>query len=960
MKKILVIEDNDAVREEIAVILGFESFEVVAAENGRVGLERLRHARPDLVLCDLMMPELDGYSTLEALRRDPRFATVPFICLTARAERVDMRRAMELGADDYITKPFTAEELLAAVNAGLEKRGRVALETEGRITEVRELQSRRIRELYDLAVDAAAPPAAQLEAALKLGCDWLGMEIGGVSRVDGELLTVEQVHTTAGPALRGQRMDLALTYAGFTWAAKDLVAFHTIAASPHRDHPTHRLIKMESYIGVPLTVNGRPYGVLDFAAMGAQAEPWSAEDHDVIRLLAHWVEAVITRKTAADELAAAHARALEATRLKSEFLANMSHEIRTPMTGIIGMTDLLIETDLSAQQRGFLGVVKSSAQDLLTLLNDLLDFSKIEAGRLQLQYVGFRLREQLADALRSLAVRAHRKGLELACHIPAQIPEHVSGDPLRLRQIVINLVGNAIKFTEHGEVVVRVTAESPAAEELALHVAVQDTGIGIPAEQQATIFEAFTQADGSMTRRYEGTGLGLAITTQLVQMMRGEIWVESRVGRGSTFHVTVRLGRDRQCADAEATAVASPQSLRGVSVLVVDDNATARELLVELLRNVNMQPVAADGAESALASLRAAARRGAPIPVAILDSTMPHTDGLTLAAQLRREDALAATRVVLLTSSNGPREAERCREVGVVGSVAKPIVVPAELLHCLDAVAGGRAMETHAAAASGGRGGGASQQLRVLVADDNAANCTVAAYLLEKRGHSVVAVGDGRQALDALEQGGFDVVLMDMQMPEMDGLAATRAIREREEQTGGHIPIVALTAHAVKGYRERCLEAGMDDYVSKPIQPADLFAAIERALSTARRARVEEIASPQPPAPAPMPGDPQRLLNAVTLLQQDASRLLERIRRGVFAGDGGEVERAAHHLRGSLGLLGRSAAAAAERASRLESLAHAGSLDRAGEILSALEDEVARLTPELDELTERLSRLPGR
>jgi CheY-like chemotaxis protein/signal transduction histidine kinase/HPt (histidine-containing phosphotransfer) domain-containing protein len=959
MKRILVIEDNDAVREEIAVILGFESFEVIAAENGRVGLERLRQSRPDLVLCDLMMPEMDGYSTLAALRRDSRFATVPFICLTARAERVDMRRAMELGADDYITKPFTADELLAAVNAGLEKSGRAALETEGKVTEVRELQSRRIRELYDLAVDAAAPPAAQLEAALKLGCDWLGMDIGGVSRIDADVLTLEQIYTKAGPSLRGQRMEVALTYAGFTWAAKDLVAFHSIASSPHRDHPVHELIKMESYIGVPLTVNGRPYGVLDFAAMGAQDEPWSAEDYDVIRLLAHWVEAVITRKTAADELAGAHARALEATRLKSEFLANMSHEIRTPMTGIIGMTDLLLETELSAQQRGFLGVVKSSAQDLLTLLNDLLDFSKIEAGRLQLQYVGFELREQLADALRSLALRAHRKGLELACHIPSSIPEHVSGDPLRLRQIVINLVGNAIKFTEHGEVVVRVTAESPAPDELALHVAVQDTGIGIPAEQQATIFEAFTQADGSMTRRYEGTGLGLAITTQLVQMMRGEIWVESRVGQGSTFHVTVRLGRDRQSAAGEATSVAGPLSLRGVPVLVADDNATARDLVLELLRSWHMQPTAVDGAESALAALRSAAGRGAPFPVAILDSSMPHMDGLTLAGQLRREAPLAATRVVLLASSYGSREAERCREVGVVASVAKPIVVPSELLHGLEAAVDGRAVETQAATASGGRGVvTASQGLRVLVADDNAANCTVAAYLLERRGHSVIAVGDGRQALDALEQGGFDVVLMDMQMPEMDGLEATRAIREREARTGGYIPIVALTAHAVKGYRERCLEAGMDDYVSKPIQPGELFAAIERVLSTARRA--PEVAPPPPSAPGPMPGAPQRLLNAVTLLQQDASRLLERIRRGLFAGDGGEVERAAHRLRGSLGLLGRSAEAAAERASRLESLAHTGSLDAAGEILSALESEVARLSPELEQLTERLSRLPGR
>jgi CheY-like chemotaxis protein len=949
MKKVLVIEDNDSVREEIAVILGFESFEVAVAENGRIGLERLQEFRPDLVLCDLMMPEMDGYATLEAIRRDPRSATIPFVCLTARSEREDMRRAMELGADDYITKPFTAQELLAAVGAGLEKRGRAARETAGQVAEARERQSRRIRELCELAVDANVSPAAQIEAALRFGCEWLGTDIGGVSRVEGDVLIVDHAHTIGGNVLKKARLDLASTCSKIAWDAGRLVAIHHMTESEYRTHAAHEFTRLESYIGTPLWVNGHARGVLDFASVAPRATPFGSDDEDILRLLAHWVEAIITRKEAADELTAAHARAVEATRLKSEFLANMSHEIRTPMTGIIGMTDLMLDTALSAQQRGFLGVVKSSAQDLLALLNDLLDFSKIEAGRLHLDHVSFVLREHFADALRSLAVRAHQKGLELACHVPGEVPAALVGDPLRLRQVLINLVGNAIKFTESGEVIVRLAIESESDDGVQLRVSVADTGIGIPVTEQAKIFEAFTQADGSMTRRYEGTGLGLAISAQLVELMGGRIWVESEVGRGSTFHFTTRLGKDHEHRDTSLAAAAAV--LRGRRVLVVDDNETNRRILVELLRSWQAQPVTAGDGAAALAALERAAGDEVPFAVAILDGQMPEMDGFTLAERIRAIPRLAKTGLVILTSSDEARNLTRDRDLGLAGCLTKPIVNPTDLLRCLSQAVKVRVAETQPPAppAPGSGPVRADRPLRVLVADDNAANCTVVSYLLERRGHSVLVVGDGRQALEALAQAPFDLVLMDMQMPEMDGFEATRAIRESERQTGEHMPVVALTAHAMKGDRERCLEAGMDDYVSKPIEARALFAAIERVV----RRPVDDIMA-DGSILAEFREDPERLLNIVTLLQRDSRAMLEEIRHGFFSRDAAEIQRAAHRLKGSVGLLSTTAGRAArDVAERLEEAGRAGDVERAGQVLAQLEQALARLEPELDALTAR-------
>jgi CheY-like chemotaxis protein/signal transduction histidine kinase len=979
MKKVLVIEDNDAIRDEIAVILGFEDFEVIVAENGREGLQRIEESLPDVILCDLMMPEMDGYETLEVLRGDPRSATIPFICLTARAERVDMRRAMDLGADDYVTKPFTADELLAAVNAGLVKRGRAARETEGRVAEVRERQSTRIRRLYELAVDPEASPMAQIGAALRLGCEWLGMDIGTVTRVEGETVHVEHVYAVKEMPRPERSGPLAEAYTSMAWAAGDVTSFSNASESPYRDHPAYRRLALESYAGVPIAVNGEPYGTLEFAALLPKAGPLAPDDHDALRLLAHWVEAVVTRARAAAQLVEAHARALEATRLKSEFLANMSHEIRTPMTGIIGMTELLLETDLTPQQRGFLTVVSSSAQNLLALLNDLLDFSKIEAGRLQIERVPYRLRAELDDALRSLAVRAHQKNLELVCRIASDVPEAVVGDPLRLRQVIINLVGNAIKFTDHGEVEVRMVAEGRHRGELTLHISVRDTGIGVPVEHHAAIFGAFTQADGSISRRYEGTGLGLAISAQLVGMMGGRIWVESRVGEGSTFHLTTQLG---VAADAPAAAEAAPRTLAGRRVLVIDDNLASCRALEDLLGEWGMAPATATTGAAGVAALEDAARRGAPFAVAIVDSRMPGRDGLATASEIRRTREIARTPLVFLTTSDQAAEAGRDREIEVAACVLKPIVAPKRLIEALATALGRASADAPAAAVRPPLpvADGVGPRLRVLLADDNAANCTVVSYLLEKRGHQVVTVGDGRQALVALGRGDFDLVLMDVQMPEMDGLEATRRLREMERVSGRHVPVVALTAHAMKGDRERCLEAGMDAYVAKPIQSAELLALIDRLFPPGRPAEdgpgavpardeprgaspgvgVETRAGAGGGAPASpswleeLASEPARLLDVVATVQRENAQLLEELRGGVARQDARAVERAAHRLKGLLGILGTLAGDDLFAAvGRLEELGRSGSLGDARGPLGLLEEGLGRLEPALSALAGR-------
>jgi PAS domain S-box-containing protein len=839
-----------------------------------------------------------------------------------------------------------------------------------------------LRSLYSITSAQSLNTKEKIQKLLVMGCRYFDLETGIFARVLGDQYIIEEVYATQRKIQSGTVYKLEETFSNEMLKSAEPLAFEKASGTKWEKHPFYKSTGSEAYLGTPVVVEGKVYGTLTYSSTKPHPQLFTPAEKEFLRLTAQWIGSEIERQryleqlqrytdeiaSKGEDLKVARDEALQASRLKSEFLATMSHEIRTPLNAVVGMSELLLDTPLNNEQKEYSQIVRDSAQVLLALINDILDFSKIEADKVTLETIAFEPCDSIEGAVEILSSRAHQKNLSLMVYVDPKIPKMVMGDPIRFRQILMNLVSNAVKFTEKGGIIVQAEKQEETDETVDVIVQVSDTGIGLTDEARERLFTPFTQADGSTTRKYGGTGLGLAISKRLVEMMGGKIWAESESGKGSIFRFTARFGKVKQ-PEVE-TPKEKESALDHLKVLVVDDNAVHREILERYLSSWRMAPQSTGDSTEVMALLESAAASTQPFRLAIIDQEMPGITGIDLATSIRANALLSDIRLIMLTGYEQRGVAEKAFSAGFDAYLIKPIK-QSMLLDTILGVVMAAPGHFNAEFASGSQVEEAELTPKVevpptiqrtgliLLAEDNPANQKLAMVQLFKLGYTAEVVVTGTQAVDAIKRNPdrYALVFMDNQMPEMDGFTATRKIREMEEKTGTHLPVIAMTANAMQGDREACLAAGMDDYVSKPVSMASLKQKLDLWLK--KEAAKTEVTAEAPVLKVKVPkkvildksmlasirelqneGEPDFLSELVDIFIRDSTVTFAKIEATLEAGDAEGLKRAAHSIKGSSGNLGGRQLY--EMCGQVEQLAGGNKLD-----------QVKPLMPELQRLYQK-------